>query len=796
MVVSPARAAQAAGPGSRSHDSGFEEALQEVEREIFGSTPVGGPSIVLAPSDVSVRINVPPAPNRTPARIVAQEIADGVVGVLDERFAPVVKGLRGRMHDYAGRVEWARRAYEKWELDRREMEDKVEDLRAETAGLRERVASAAAESSGHLRMKGGVVTVGTGAILGARRSPQAAAFEIPLELEFEGAEHGALDGLDADARQSRCARWRQHMIRFARRLVPLARDIRFVNSRFGRTCGGYFKFQRFLWYLSCLVALFHVPVLVAHMMPHAGDAELDAYGHRRDGWEMCPTPLFSVPCRMLYGALFRRDGVRRDSTFAIKYLGAIVGSAGLLMTSGLLRWTTLDLRVQAEGLDDELHPRRWSTIVLQAWDFRLTSAEDRQNWGSSFETQLRAICAEEERLKWEQSHTRSQRYLLFARRAIGILLNLALIASAWVAVALSTRHREAISHELAVVLGHFGLGSFGAQIGALAPNLVVSAVGGVLPVVTKLLTTMEAWAPATRARHNVWRLYFGKILNLVFVVALNIELIAGTPLYGSTQALVARDFTKYPCAEDQSGAEMVSLVATELIFGLALRPLSNFGGAWLLHKFHLYGPQFQKPEFEIPDSAVNLVYFQLLLLTTAILAPPLAVATPFVLFFHFKWSLFSLVNLSSRPFVSESSALAATLLQLQCFTSFVYCGLAYTLAATPLPHAPLCGPLEAGEAPALLIATLGIPGVAAVSSAVTWVHSNPGVALGVMSVAAAVALLRTRSSLRAHRRAIDRLRAATGRDVEALRGELARMQRHSDLLRRRLEWHEKNKASV
>ena len=134
--------------------------------------------------------------------------------------------------------------------------------------------------------------------------------------------------------------------------------------------------------------------------------------------------------------------------------------------------------------------------------------------------------------------------------------------------------KKEISSSLELVLGSFGLGSVGSQVGDLAPNLVVSAIGGILPAATKAITSLEARPPANMAQHNLWRLYLGKILNAFIVVILNVELLVGTPMFGASQVLLPRDAENYPCVEDQTAATLFGLVITEFIIGMMLKPVT------------------------------------------------------------------------------------------------------------------------------------------------------------------------------------------------------------------------------
>lgn len=732
-------------------------------------------------------------------------VAQGVVDALDEEVGGLVQGLHNRVRDYTGRMEWAQKAHDRWLLDKLEMEEQIEDLRAETGDLREQAAASRASAAAAAGAGGGGGGGGRYAVIGGGRArtgnEKMGQFDLAFDLDSSGLDAGGVGKLEAAVGRGRFVRVILHVRQAAHRLVPLSRDIRCVCSVYGRACGSFFIFQRFLLMLSLLTLLLHLPLFISYIFVEGeGDSRLDAYGTEADASTLCPTPLMAVPCAWFYGGFYRRVSGSRDPWLALQYLMAVLVSAGALLYLALYRWMYWDGHRQAEILEEELRPKAWSKLVLQAWDFRLSSAEDRQNWAQSFANRLRSLRDEEDQANARKQQTTCQKYALLSRRCLGMFLNVVLIACTWAAVLLSTVKRDQISKQLGTWLSAAGAGAVGIQIGDLAPNLVVSTVGGVLPTLTKMLTDMEKWPPAVRARHNLWRLYLGKILNVVVVIGLNVELIAGKPLYGQEEMLVEHD-VRYKCVEDQAGAALFSLVCTEFLLSLALKPITGIisGRAW--HRLMGKG-DFKMPEFEVPDNAVDLIYFQCLLWSTSLLVPPLVFATPVLLFLQFKWLKYSLGHLTSRPFVAETCALSVTLLQLLGCSCLLFSVLAYCLAVVPLPHTSLCGPFDAGRGPLAALAAWAWAAGSSSSAmgyakgALEVLYNNPGIMIGVICTVALLMVLQRSGGIRAHRLALEQLHLATSRQIESLENELWRVERHSELLKKRLDWHEKTKASA
>jgi hypothetical protein len=452
------------------------------------------------------------------------------------------------------------------------------------------------------------------------------------------------------------------------------------------------------------------------------------------------------------------------------------------------RWLHHDITYRTDELGQELQPRQWSKLVLAAWDFRLRPGEDRRNWEQALSNQLRSLQADEKEMEQAAQRTSWQRYCLYLRRAVGIFLNMCLIAGAWLGISWATVQSHGIKKGGAKALGS-GLGG---QIGAFLPNIIVALVGSILPTATKTITKFEAWSPTVRARHDLWRLYIGKILNIFIFVALNVELVMGEPLFGQKEVLEKRD-THFGCAEDQAAVKLLSLVASEFLLSLVLRPVNSLLVAYVWHvlfKSCSISSGFEKPQFELADYSVDTIYFQCLLWSTAVWSPWVVVASPILLLADFKWKKVSLFRLSSRPFVAETAALSVELLRLTILSCLFFVAMAYTVSTRPLPHAAECGPFESRMAPGAMLGRIDAPGSETVKDIVTWCKDHPGVLLPIIA-ALFFAGLQQRTRSKALHATLGQVQNASQRHVEALEGELWRMERQNELLNRRVQWHEK-----
>jgi len=576
------------------------------------------------------------------------------------------------------------------------------------------------------------------------------------------------------------------------RFMPLTRDIRFIHSHYGRSCGHFFSFLRFMLFLSFVVVLCNLPLLIWRLL--SGRASALPGGK-------CSSSLLPLPCAVYFsGFNGRDDNGERDAWLSARYIFSMLLSAVLLLCLTLARLELWDAYSQAEALSEELQPRPWSKLVLGCWDFRLRNEEERRNFAMSLANRLQSLDHSTQAAETKAGRTRMERALLFLKRVVGLLLNLGCIAGGGGLITLAMVHKSELSNALGTYLQNLGMGGVGTAVGNLAPNLVVSGVGFILPPITRLIISYEDWRPSMQTAQGLWRLYLGKVLSLGFVLGLNIEVLMGTALFSST-VLVQHDSGITPCVEDEASGNLSSLVVTELL-SVCLKPISGFAFAYVRHStcrrdtFLRDEDEFQKPQFDIATFSVDIIYFQCLLWTSTLMVPVIAVFAPFVLVLHFKWLKFALMRLYSRSFLAESSFVSVMGMWLLASACACYALLAYFLATKPLPHQPECGPFDDGVAPVSMLKRLDLPGTSAVRFAFDFFHSSPGLPLAAAVTAATVGILRWMGCLQAYRNAIRELQLASRRRTEALENELARVERLSDNLRRRLAYHEKAATSV
>lgn len=746
--------------------------------------------------------------------------------VAGQRCEEMVIRLRKRLHEAEGQLEAASLAHKHWQEEKRGLEDRVEDLQIETTSLREQLSSNAGAMmtglAGNAPARGGGMSVFLQKRTTADKLKDLGAGK-GFDVDVDGLEHlvGAGDLAKLEI-QGSLAMLLARIDRIVKRLTPLEGDIYFVRSQYGRALGSFFDFLRFLFFLACALLVVHVPLLVSHT------------------YEVWGTPAATkicggVPCAATYGSFYQRDGASsgrlllstsgnltatainntnfsnvtiitaparnniksstttgilaagseststRDPMYALFFLATMLASAGTAAYLSLSRWALHDRLHAVEKLDEELQPRPWSRVVLVGWDFRLKTGEDRQNWRQSMINQLEGLKEDMHEKKKAQNRTKKEKRLLLLRRIAGIFLNLSLILTAWALIGTATIFEREISGSLSRSIG----GQVGPQIGALAPNLILSLVGTVLPTATKMITQFEKWPRSVQEGHNLWRLYLGRIFNVGILAALNFELLVGKSIFGQQSTLITRKKDEFPCAEDQAAVNLVRLTLTEFVLSLALKPAQKSVVSRV--KYWVFNPdmKFQMPEFEIADYAVDAIYFQGLLSVAMVLTPAWAVVAPILWFAHFKWLKRALEKLSSRPGVSESTSIGAQMRRLLSVTTALCVGFVYAIVSQALPHEAGCGPFEPGAA--FDVSLIGLE-----AKGVTYAGTLSEILRSPVPFAAAAAVLFatwlfSKNHSHALRQALQNLQASSQRHCAAIENELKLLEKKNEVLQRRLE---------
>eukprot|EP00931_Biecheleriopsis_adriatica_P104123 TRINITY_DN78859_c0_g1_i1.p1 TRINITY_DN78859_c0_g1~~TRINITY_DN78859_c0_g1_i1.p1 ORF type:complete len:1062 (+),score=179.13 TRINITY_DN78859_c0_g1_i1:160-3345(+) len=491
----------------------------------------------------------------------------------------------------------------------------------------------------------------------------------------------------------------------------------------------------------------------------------------------------------------------RDVHLALRYCLTTIGTSTLLLLIVMRNWYRQEARFAVESFSEGLSKTRWSQWVLGAWDFRLLDQKQQAEFRESLANQLRAEYEEE---KDSEGKGETTYYGLLAKRVSGIFLNVVLVACVWVSIAVVNVYKTDIERGLLSLAVQGSLRSVLQFIGSFFPNLVIGIWGVVLPNAIKSLTKFEGWSRATRARHNLWRLFASTSLMFTAYGAINVfELMSGENLLFG-RSLVVRECRRFQCAEDEVAMSLASLVVSELIFSLALRPLTKLGAASMKYSALklsavLFGKtqpdRFPWPEFSIADIAVDVTYCQTLVWAATVLSPFLVLFMPVIWYLHYKWMLITVTRLTSRPFAAESASLAIALRRLRVISAIIYNIWVYVGLAVQFPHDPQCGPFDSHQSAFRMILSLDLAGATIYDWTIAQVRRTWSIGIVFLAFLIVLLALRLAVSMRTNSRMLERMQDHVQDQVDRLQKDLYRLERKSDLYKKRIGYLERNKLA-
>lgn len=698
----------------------------------------------------------------------AQKLAGCVAEQVATRYKDVLSKMKDRVEFLESSLRDAREARHRWVQEKMTLEEKLEDATMANESLQDRIADMKEEA----KAGSGMAHFGAGGKPG--KTPGGGGFDFDVD-QIDDTELT----LEKVQQRSVLAKLTEVLTRKIAHMVPFRRDLTYITRHYGTTFGHFFGFARFLFFLACGILLVFTPLTV----PQLGGAFVSSDVTISD----VGTCGFA-PCAFLLGGFYHLiDGVR-DESLALRYVIVSVFSAILCLYVSLRKWAAFDKDFQRDVLEEQMHKRKYAKVAFLCWDFRLKSTTDKESFGKSLSNQFTSLKEEAQLLREESRRTKKERYRLYARRAGGILLNTMLIGGAWVSISYASIFKQEISQATEQIIGGGGAGK---KIGELAPNLVVSVVGAILPTCTKAITSLEKWRPSVRLRQTMGRLFVGKILNILIFAALNFELMAGVALFGNVQ-VIKRNKEEFLCAENQAAASLFSLVMTEFAIGQVVAPVQQYAIAHVKHKVLRKKDKVELPMFEIPEKVVNTTYFQGLILICMLIAPFTTLVAPFLLLWNFKWMQLTLHRLSQPVGASESSDIGVLILRLFCATCAIFCAYSYIFVTYSFPHADGCGPFKSATEKVVSFKTTAATYIAEVSSDSVLVNlvkaavQTPIYYVALSIIFFAQGLFRS-NKVQVLYASLGQIRINSSLQIGAAEREKRRLQRQNDMLKQRLE---------
>eukprot|EP00960_Hanusia_phi_P052974 761774-Hanusia_phi.AAC.9 len=161
-----------------------------------------------------------------------------------------------------------------------------------------------------------------------------------------------------------------------------------------------------------------------------------------------------------------------------------------------------DIEVQNWGKE----PQRFAKLAFTAWDWAIMDDSAAQDMKDAISQNFRILKFEDELADRIRNRTQQEWTRLYVKRSVSLFLNFIVLVGGWSTIIIS---------KFILFTGRVNNSSgLSGQLLALVPNIIPSAVNGIMPQVVDLCVDFEEWDdPAFVLKMRVSRLYAAKILN-------------------------------------------------------------------------------------------------------------------------------------------------------------------------------------------------------------------------------------------------------------------------------------------
>ncbi|CEO99155.1 unnamed protein product (mitochondrion) [Plasmodiophora brassicae] len=400
------------------------------------------------------------------------------------------------------------------------------------------------------------------------------------------------------------------------RVDPFRRDLSYVSSRYGEGVLAVFGFLK----STCMASFFYTIIWGVNLIRLRLNSS---------------TPFTQLTGVLPTWTLF--SGFPSSSSGDILYVSALVACAALAAISAI-RKTIADNAdvIRAKVLESSNNPKHFSSRTLNLWDFTIKdpqAASDRRN---AVAGQLQILLSEHVLQQKIRGRTPMDLALLWARRTFGLLLNLTALAASWTVIIVLTIDKTVADR-------------FPHEVQGLVAPIATSVIGSLLPMLTFLITDFERWDnPSTVVKHQMWRLYAGRQLNILINVLSYFTIAKGQALLPQLGSLsVSHD--GYTCGVDAAGAGLFYLVLSEFFVSKII-----LAGIYIVKKVAKRFVSLELSEYSVSQNIIDLLYFQSLVWISLPLYPAGSILCVLLLFTNFKWERLKLTVFMSRPLSSWS----------------------------------------------------------------------------------------------------------------------------------------------
>ena len=436
---------------------------------------------------------------------------------------------------------------------------------------------------------------------------------------------------------------------FLGKTTPFAADIQHIQAQYGAGVAAFFKFCRWILMQFLILTVFSLLFLVVHFTTTASRSSTTALSLLN----------FNVEKYGIFPQVFAFSS--HTPSEAVLYASILWIYSFCIVFHTLIKWRSEDRESEiAKSTEKEQKSLKFSKAFLAAWDNGAHSKLDANDLQRNLHERAKQMFAEKQILDRLRKRTNLEKFGLFLRRFLGLLLYLCFQALSWaVIIALTAGMMPTVP-------------GMPESFSSVLVPAVVTLINTITPMFVTLVTQLEAWdRPETKIRMLIFRMYLAKVLNAAIQV-LSVHLLAdpfafSNILPATTRYDVEKRFLpdSYTCRADMAWFSLYQLVIVEFLLGKAVDagvPLVLMAVAAVLRK------PFKRSEYRLEVKMVSALYFQALVFAVLPYGPSLVPIFAFFIYLNFKWARFELNHFLSKPAPFDVRSVAKFFVELYFLT--------------------------------------------------------------------------------------------------------------------------------
>ena len=442
--------------------------------------------------------------------------------------------------------------------------------------------------------------------------------------------------------------------RFMRKHTPLQADVRMIGARYGYSVASYFIFSRWVMFNFTMAVLCYSYLVARHIWALATEKQMKfVQGRFNVGSHMNGTGYTTKSAVDNEGTLASFSSWSLFSTFgddeALGYAGVQLAVIFVVLYMTVRKWVIEDRNSKMVGMFEESQKStRYSKVALNAWNFSVYKTQEVEDNRFGIGELLTTMLHDDKSGDTKEGRTTREKRILLARRAIAGLFLLAFLAAGWAAILFLTAFSTEVEENIANAIGTVPI--------SIVP-LAASIINALLPTTIKVVVGICRFDDVGfSTKLQLGLLFFAKMFN-VYIQLLSLMLL-GNPymlkamtlfddkvnVRGVFQKPYSKE--KYACRADQVGDNLFTLVTTEFMVGKVIAVVGALV-AMLIAKVRK--KPWQKKEFQVAQSTINLLYFQMLAFMPALFMPFAPVLCLLLMLANFKWDAFYLKRFLAKP---------------------------------------------------------------------------------------------------------------------------------------------------